>query len=183
MSRRWLTADGRRDGQRGASLIEVLVALLVFSIGLLGLAGLIIVSLRSTQGAYLRTQASVLAQAMGNRMRANPVGVWNGAYNGSYPLSAGATAACTASACTPAQLAQQDGLFWSQELAAALPGVAATIACSSNSAGTFPDTGSLNERPPYGGNCSLGISWTERANGDIAHSSAATQTFSWNFQP
>ncbi|AFC86573.1 type IV pilus modification protein PilV [Frateuria aurantia] len=174
---------GSRGIQRGVSLIEVLVAVLVFGIGLLGLAALIIVSLRSTQTAYLRTQASVLAQGMSNRMRANPAGVWGGNYNGSYPLSSGGSASCSSSTCTPAQLAQQDGQYWSQELAAGLPSAAASIACDAATAGASPDSASLNERPPYGGNCSMSISWTERANGDTSHSSAATQTFVWNFQP
>ncbi|MHC1480446.1 type IV pilus modification protein PilV [Frateuria aurantia] len=170
-------------GQRGVSLIEVLVAVLIFSIGLLGLAGLIIVSLRSTQSAYLRTQATVLAQSMGNRMRANPIGVWSGAYSGTYPLASTTSTSCSSSACTPAELAQQDGQFWSQELGAALPNATATISCSTSTAGTTPDSSSMYERPPYGGNCSMAVSWTERASGDASHSAAATQTFTWNFQP
>lgn len=173
----------RQAVQGGVSLIEVLVALLIFSIGLLGLAGLIIVSLRSTQSAYLRTQATVLAQSMANRMRANPIGVWSGSYSTTYPLSSSATSSCSSSACTPAQLAQQDGSDWSQQLSAALPQPAATIVCSTSTAGTTPDTASMYERPPYGGNCSMSISWTERAAGDSSHSAAATQTFTWNFQP
>ena len=180
MNARSVARSGRRRLQGGVSLIEVLVALLVFGIGLLGLAALIIVSLRSTQSAYLRTQASVLAQGMSNRMRANPIGVWSGSYNSVYPLSDSVTSSCNGSACTPAQLAQQDGSEWSQQLSAALPQPAATITCSASST---PDTVSMYERPPYGGNCSLSIRWTERAQGDSSHSAAATQTFSWNFQP
>ncbi len=42
--------------QRGVSLIEVLMAVLIFSIGLIGLAGLMVISTRSNHSAYLRTQ-------------------------------------------------------------------------------------------------------------------------------
>ena len=47
--------------RRGFTLLEVLIALLVFSLGLLGLAGLMVVSVKTNQSAYLRTQASFLA--------------------------------------------------------------------------------------------------------------------------
>ncbi len=52
-------------------MLEVLIALLVFSLGLLGMAGLLIVSVKTNHSAYLRTQASFLAQSMADRMRAN----------------------------------------------------------------------------------------------------------------
>lgn len=58
--------------QRGFTLLEVLIALLVLSIGLLGLAGLQSIGLRSTHGASLTSQASMLAYDMADRIRANP---------------------------------------------------------------------------------------------------------------
>ena len=57
--------------QRGATLIEVLVAMLVLSIGLLGLAGMQMTALKSNQSAYYRSQATVLAYDIIDRMRAN----------------------------------------------------------------------------------------------------------------
>jgi type IV pilus assembly protein PilV len=56
---------------RGMTLIEVLVALLIVSIGLLGLAALQANSLKFNHSAYLRTQATQLAYDMGERIRAN----------------------------------------------------------------------------------------------------------------
>ena len=56
--------------ENGSTLIEVLVALLIMAVGLLGMASLQILSLRSTYDAYLRTQASILAVDMVERMRA-----------------------------------------------------------------------------------------------------------------
>ena len=61
---------------RGFTLLEVLIALLVFSLGLLGMAGLLIVSVKTNHSAYLRTQASFLAQSMADRMRSNMPHVW-----------------------------------------------------------------------------------------------------------
>lgn len=56
---------------RGFSLLEVLVALVIFSIGLLGLAGLQILSLRLSGDSLLRTMAAVQANDMIDRMRSN----------------------------------------------------------------------------------------------------------------
>jgi type IV pilus assembly protein PilV len=59
----------------GFTLLEVLIALLVLSIGLLGLAALQTSGLRSNQMASMRTLATQLAYDMTDRMRANPLGV------------------------------------------------------------------------------------------------------------
>ena len=64
-----------RPRQRGFSLIEVMVALFVLSIGLLGLAGLQTLGLKFNVQSYQRTQAVLNAYDIIDRMRANPVGV------------------------------------------------------------------------------------------------------------
>ena len=61
----------KRKNQRGATLVEVLVALLVLSIGLLGVAALQVSALQTNRGAHVRSQASVLAYDIADRMRAN----------------------------------------------------------------------------------------------------------------
>ena len=96
--------------QGGATLIEALVALLVLSIGLLGVAGLQVQALRSNHGAHLRSQATVLAQDVLDRMRANRDDALAGLYNvaiGEVP--AGAT------------LPEFDLAAWKQSLGDILP--------------------------------------------------------------
>lgn len=61
--------------QHGFTLLEVLIALLVLSIGLLGLAALQTTGLRSNQMATMRTLATEAAYDITDRMRANPTGV------------------------------------------------------------------------------------------------------------
>jgi type IV pilus assembly protein PilV len=56
---------------RGLTLVEILIALLILSIGLLGLAGLQTLSLKFNTSAYYRTQATQLAYDFADRMRAN----------------------------------------------------------------------------------------------------------------
>jgi type IV pilus assembly protein PilV len=82
-----------RDRASGFTLLEVLIALVVLSIGLLGIAALQGVGLRSSQGAYLTSQASLLAYDMADRIRANPqtLAVYNGfVANDANCLAAGA---------------------------------------------------------------------------------------------
>lgn len=59
------------QNQRGVSLIEILVSIVIVCFGLLGVAGLLTTGLKSTQGSQIRTQASFLAYDMADRMRSN----------------------------------------------------------------------------------------------------------------
>lgn len=104
---------------RGYTLIEVLVALLIISLGLLGMAGLQVTSLKQNQSAYMRSQATILAYDIIDRMRANVSAV----DNGNYFVSNGAlTAGCeTTSGCTDAQMAAHDIARWQTRLAEELP--------------------------------------------------------------
>lgn len=171
-----------RTKQRGVSLIEVLVAALVFSLGMIGLAALLIMAGRSNHSAYLRTQAIFLAQSMADRMRFNAIAVWQGQYDGGYPHTS--TSRCdSAQPCAPDALADYDKFIWSQPLNAFLPGAQATLACDGSQAGYDPiAAGNIGLRPPFGGNCTMTITWEGRSIiGGTA--GAPTQTLSWDFQP
>ena len=65
----------------GFSLVEVLVSIVVLSIALLGTAGLTAASLKSTNTSYYRSQATVLADDILDRMRANVTVARGGTYN------------------------------------------------------------------------------------------------------
>lgn len=70
--------------QTGAGMIEVLVAIVILSIGLLGLAGLQTAGLKSNQSAGFRSTASMLAYSILDSMRANRVMAREGGYNHSF---------------------------------------------------------------------------------------------------
>lgn len=59
------------QGQRGATLIEVLVSLVILMLGLLGLVGVMVQSQRAQLESYQRVQALMLVQDMASRMAAN----------------------------------------------------------------------------------------------------------------
>ncbi len=105
--------------QSGFSLIEVLVALLVLSIGLVGLSGLQTNGLRGNHSALLHTQASVLIGDIIERMRSNPAAARAGNYDVNWTTSV--TAAGCSADCTPAQVAADDLEEWRFNVAR-LPG-------------------------------------------------------------
>ena len=65
----------------GFTLIEILLAVVVLSGGLLGLAGLQLTGLKSNHSAYLRSQATILTLDIADRMRANRISAITGAYD------------------------------------------------------------------------------------------------------
>lgn len=67
--------------QRGATLIEVLVTVIILSIGLLGLASLHANGMKFNHSAQLRSQATFLAYDVSDAMRANRTTALGGAYN------------------------------------------------------------------------------------------------------
>lgn len=160
------------------------MAVLVFSIGLIGLAGLMVMAARSSHAAYLRTQVTFLATNMANRMSANSTAVWKGDYNSAkYPVSATDPGCEAGAACDAEALAAHDQAMWSSQLATFLPDPAAVIQCTGVDAAGFNPTQQLDRRPPYGGSCSMSISWSEQGAGDRNHRGNVTQTFAWEFQP
>lgn len=103
----------------GTTLIEILVALLVVAIGLLGMTALQTVSLRQLQSASLRTQAGILGGDMWGRVLANRQGAALGAYEGGV---AGLNPGCEALAgCAAAALAGHDIAEWQIALQRSLP--------------------------------------------------------------
>ncbi len=107
-----------RLSQRGFSMIEVLVTLLIIALALLGTAGLQAYSMRLNQGGQFRSQAVFLAADLAERMEANRPGAVAGAY--ANPQASTLTA-CLDAVCTQTALADFDVLQWQTAVAATLP--------------------------------------------------------------
>ncbi|HEX7048560.1 MAG TPA: type IV pilus modification protein PilV [Gammaproteobacteria bacterium] len=116
----------RAGNSRGFTLIEVLIAVVVLSVGMLGVAALLINSLQSSGSAILRTRAVTFAEDMADRIRANS------AAGASYVVDLagmGANNNCTDTAntvaanCTSAALAMHDIFLWKTLLAAPQTGL------------------------------------------------------------
>lgn len=179
-----MTLHRAHPRQRGFTMLEVLIAVLVFSLGMLGLAGLLIFATQSNHVAYLRTQATFLAHNMAARMSANPAGLWGDGTNSDYTITAiepaGTPIPSCAGGCSPADLATRDIDAWSQQLHTFLPKAAATIKCKTDGLAHLPPAPQFGLRPPYGGQCTMTISWNEAKS---KNGERATRTFEWVFQP
>lgn len=114
--------------QSGFTLLEVLIAILVLSIGLLGLAGLMASSIRNNHSAYQRTQATWLAYDIVDRMRVNRAAAIASDYN----TALGVPVACAAAPALAGSIAAQDLTGWKNLLACALPAGDGAVAVDVN---------------------------------------------------
>lgn len=105
----------------GFTLLEVMVAMVIFSIGLLGLAGLQAQSVQFSHSAYLRSQATFHAYDILEKMRSNRAVAFNGNYNATF-TSTGTDKSCYSNTgnCSPQDMALHDVYDW-KELLTSLP--------------------------------------------------------------
>jgi type IV pilus assembly protein PilV len=154
----------------GFTLLEVLVTVLVLSIGLLGLAGLQTAGLRSGQSAAQRSAATQLAVDIIDRVRANPLA------KDQYAANAAGSDDCLGIACTPEQMAGYDLAQWTAALAAQLPSGEGTVCKDSSPNDGTPGSPACDD----GGNTfAVKIWWDDQRTGDPEK----FQLFATSFQP
>jgi type IV pilus assembly protein PilV len=110
-----------RAAQRGASLLEILIAMLILAIGMLGIAALQAVSLRNTQSSSDRTNAVIQSYSMLDMLRANRVAARGGQYDQGY--------LCTVPASTTTRIQADVGLWIAQLQEAMGPTACGAIDC------------------------------------------------------
>jgi type IV pilus assembly protein PilV len=161
----------KRSSIRGFTLLEVLVSVLVLSIGLLGLASLQVAGMQNNHSAYLRTQATLLAYDMADRMRANVTGVTNLKYSHSDPDGTVQANCLTTTGCTSTEMAGHDIYEWYQSLGNQLPGGKGVVCLdASPDDGDGADLGTSGGHGCSGGgdNYAVKIWWTDdRDGGDL----------------
>ena len=126
---------------QGFTLVEVLIALIILSVGMLGIAGLYVHSMQAGRTSLFRHHAVTLAGDIADRIRANPRAV------GAYAL-AGANNNCVDGGinCTPAQMAANDIFLWDLQATDTLPtGTVAVVFDNAPVPPTYQITVSWNE--------------------------------------
>lgn len=142
-----------RGRHKGFSLIEVLIALTVLSIGMMGIAALFMDSLRNSGSAIYRTRAVGYAEDMADRIRANQSAAASYAASTAdtgTDNSCSDTSTVTASSCTAAEMAAHDIFTWKQLIANAQIGLPAGQASIARDATTNPPTYTIT------------VQWTEQ---------------------
>ena len=106
--------------QQGVTLLEVLIAIVVLSFGLLGMLGMLMNGLKMTSSSHYRTIAAQQLTAMADMINANPSLI--GTYAHTTPMTrTNVTATCFTTGCSTAQLPPTDYRLWQDNLAALLP--------------------------------------------------------------
>ena len=165
----------------GDSLIEVLVAILVLSFGLLALISLLANSLKLSSTSNYRTVAAAQATAMADAVRANPSMLTS--FGGAAGPSATFTSACmTTAGCTTAQFVGMEAALWQERLAAMLPSGTGVICQDSIAASRASNVSTCDGNGPL----VVKICWNEasriQASGRSASGaqlSGSTQTCTW----
>lgn len=106
------------QNQKGSSLVEVMVALFVLAIGLLGVLAMQSKSMQYNQSAHVYSQAVYLANDMAERIRSNIKNTIS--YSGTIPETA-PTIDCSVTPCDAAGLAAWDKFVWNENVKKALP--------------------------------------------------------------
>lgn len=107
---------------KGFSLIEVLVSVIVLSTGLLGVASLQLVGIKNNHNAELRTQAKQLAYDIADRMRSNSIEANStSSYYTDISETASSATDCEVNTCSPANIAQYDLNAWKSAMRLKLP--------------------------------------------------------------
>lgn len=172
-----MTGPLTNERARGFSLLEVLVALVILSVGLLGLAALQARSLQFNQDAYVRTQATLLAYDIIDRMRANNDDALD--YTNTATPVAGRACANANDGSRPCDL-----LTWHNAVANRLPAGAGCIKAIDAGGGVAPvytvagGFTTCADAAPTNGVMQVVVGWADRS---VLPPQPVTQ--SWTFRP
>lgn len=172
---------GGRKPARGFGLIEVMIAVVVVAIGLLGFAKMQALAVGSTHNSGTRAIIAMQTSALAAAMRSNEAywaaGLAPATFTVTGPVVTdstlnGLSVDCTSATCTPVQVAAFDVKSWGTSLAAMFPNASGTVACSTVLGS--PVT------------CTITVTWSENTvavNAATAGGSAATLNYTLLVQP
>ncbi len=188
----------------GLTMIEILVTLIILSIGLLGMAALQLTGIRSANNSTYRTQATLLADDMAERMRANITAVDNNAFMAfnSAALDCSVTpnpycgeyyngsANVAAQSCTTAQMATYDLNVWfcgelntsarRGGIQSILNQATATITCTDVNPPSGADGDNCTNRSSFH---TISLNWSELNPDRNSGATTVNQTISISVQP
>ena len=153
-----------RKATCGVGMVEVLVAVVVIGIGLLGIASLYVVTLQAKTTSLSRFQAITLANDIADRIRANRSAetVYDTSITTAPVSKSCAAVSTTASTCSNTDMAINDLYLWQAEIAKTLPGnPTGTIAVTAK-----VPTGTLTYIPAI---YTIKINWSEPTSAGLSY--------------
>lgn len=148
----------RRNTQTGTSLIEILVSIVIFAVGLSGTAAMSLTSLRSATDGYFNSQATILATELADAMRAN-LAAYESSKFASTPGPWSENCSFFGAVCTPEEQSKYDSGKWLAHVADELPSGTAVMCVDST-----PDDGQPEDPLCDGeGLNTLKIFWFDRS--------------------
>jgi type IV pilus assembly protein PilV len=151
---------------KGFTLIEVLIAMIILSFGLLGLAALQASGLKQNLSAHQRSQATTLAYDFADRLRANSM------QRVTYMTNAGGngtqTAAClTTTGCTIIEMANHDIFAWKNQITSSLSSGTGALAQTAGAATVCASPVSVATDPECADDVfTTTITWDENRDGN-----------------
>lgn len=147
----------RQQMQRGVTLFETLIAVLLLSICALAFATVQLRGLQGNTSAMRSTKAVQLTQSLADRMRANQVALAAGGFDSITSVPATPSCGTLGTPCTPAQTAALDFVNWHDEVTKALPGGKGVVCLDAT-----PDDGTATAVACSGaGPLAVKVFWTE----------------------
>jgi type IV pilus assembly protein PilV len=129
--------------KQGFSLFEVLIALIILAIGMLGIAKTLLIAHKSNSSNYMRQQAIQSAYDMLDRVNANRQAAINGSYNAGNLVSGGAppkpgspSTNCTMTSCSSTDMASYDIWHWLTNDVTQLPNGCGKVATATSGINT-----------------------------------------------
>lgn len=141
--------------QAGETIIEVVIATLVFAVGILGNLGLQSVSVQSNKSSLHQTKAILAANDIAERIRANRDAARTGVYDGYASANPPANPGCDNQPCTPNNIAQYQLFDWSQNFS--------NVYGDNRFVRLLPDGAAEISFDDVNNEYSIQISWTEQA--------------------
>jgi len=152
-----------KHSQGGVTLLEILISLVVISLGILGVSTLQFNGLKSVQDAHYFVTASLLADDMGERIRVNTTA--GNAYSTSLLTASSASTNCETQTCSSSAMASYDIAQWITAIAERLPSGGGKITYVAGASKTY----------------ALTIRWLGLAGGNCDVNGGTTDTLYWCF--
>lgn len=143
----------------GFTLLESLIAIVIFAIGFMGLAALQLKAIQVSESTHHRYLAVYLAQEMAERLSSNPSAVSSSAYFGASSQDTACLGLDSPFECTADQMAQHQLYEWQTAVTAQLPSGSAIVCRDSSPSDGTPSSTACSDLPSGDAPIAIKIWW------------------------